>query len=270
MARTELEIKKQKRKAKKRKHETPAAGSDDEVANKSLIVEEKPQVQRETQTEEPTSRKSKQFVYWYSARAAHESGFPVAGKASKRRQQSEQTTIKEKRSKPTDDNKEAVEDEEVEAEAEEDLPTAEQLEAAARPENANAIVTVRQKKKQKHLQRLEAQKDQNADKEAKRNEEYLLKWRDNRQEWKFVKLRQISIQRTAFDEQKLSADIWPIALEYLASSKGAAKATICKLAEDAIQQLDKQCEQLDEDTARRTIVESTRYQRARNLLQSFD
>lgn len=61
MAKTELDIKKQKRKGKKRKHETLAAGSDDEVADKSVIVEEKPQVQSETQTSEQTLRKGKLY-----------------------------------------------------------------------------------------------------------------------------------------------------------------------------------------------------------------
>lgn len=61
MAKTELDIKKQKRKGKKRKHETQAAGSDDEVANKSVIVEEKPQVQRETQIDEEIIRKGKLY-----------------------------------------------------------------------------------------------------------------------------------------------------------------------------------------------------------------
>ncbi|XP_030570857.1 uncharacterized protein C7orf50 homolog [Drosophila novamexicana] len=243
MARTELEIKKQKRKAKKRKHDTQPAGSDDEVANKSLIVEE--QVAAEAQAKEQLPRKTK---------------------ASKRKIQADQGAIKEKRSKQTDEIKEdAATDDELDG-----MPTAEQLEQATKPENSNAIVTVRQKKKQKHLQRLETQKDQSADKEAKRNEEYLRKWRDSRQDWKFEKLRQISIQQTAFDEKKVSADIWPIALEYLAGSKGAAKAMISKLAEDAIQEMDKQCEQLKEEAERQAIVESTRYQRARNLLQSFD
>lgn len=246
MARTELEPKKQKRKAKKRKH----ASSDDEVANKSVIVEQQPE-QTETQVEEEQAPRK-------------------AGKASKRRQQQEISAIKEKRSKQTNESKEdASEENNVDGEGE-DLPTAEQLEEAAKPENSNAVVTVRQKKKQKHLQRLEAQKDQSADKEAKRNEEYLKKWKDNRQDWKFEKLRQISIQNFAFDEQKLSEDIWPIALEYLASSKGAAKAILTKLAEDVIQELDKKCDQLSEDEERKNIVESSRYQRARNLLQSFD
>lgn len=53
MARTELEPKKQKLKAKKRKH----ASSDDEVANKSLIVEQQPVQKSETQVEEQTPHK---------------------------------------------------------------------------------------------------------------------------------------------------------------------------------------------------------------------
>lgn len=193
----------------------------------------------------------------------------MLGKPSKRKQHTEQNVIKEKRSKPTEEHNEE-DDAAAEEDGVDDLPTADLLKEAAKPENSNAIVTVRQKKRKKHLERLEAQKGQSADKDAKRNEEYLRKWRDNREEWKFVKLRQISIQQTAFDEDKLSAEIWPIALEYLAASKGGSKAIICKLAEDVIQELDKKCEELSEDSERRTIVESSRYQRARNLLQSFD
>jgi len=153
---------------------------------------------------------------------------------------------------------------------EDSQPTEEQLKEAARPENANAVVTVRQKKKQKHQQRLDAQKNQNSNKEAKSNKEYLIKWKESRQEWKFNKLRQISIQQTAFDEEKLDAELWPIALEYLASSQGAARSKISQLAEEVIQKLDKEGEKLEDEAERQKLIESTRYQRARDLLQSFD
>jgi len=153
---------------------------------------------------------------------------------------------------------------------EDSQPTEEQLKEAARPENANAVVTVRQKKKQKHQQRLEAQKNQNSNKEAKINKEYLIKWKESRQEWKFNKLRQISIQQTAFDEEKLDAELWPTALEYLASSQGAARSKISQLAEEVIQKLDKEGEKLEDEAERQKLIESTRYQRARDLLQSFD
>lgn len=82
----------------------------------------------------------------------------IAGKASKRRQLQEISAIKEKRSKQTNASKEEAVVESDMLEEGEAMPTAEQLEEAAKPENSNAIVTVRQKKKQKHLQRLEAQK----------------------------------------------------------------------------------------------------------------
>ncbi|XP_022212457.2 uncharacterized protein C7orf50 homolog [Drosophila obscura] len=266
MARSEVETK-PKPKGKKRKHEKAAAASnnssDDEVANKSLIVEPDEQAA-------PTAgkRKLKEDAALVKQKRIKKS--EVDGeeeeisprKAAKRKQREELAAIKEKRSK-------ATEGDDAE-ENEESLPTDAQLQEASKPENTKAIVTVRQKKKQKHQQRLEAQKDQSSNKEAKRNEEYLLQWKNSRAEWKFVKLRQISIQQTAFDEEKLSGELWDIALEYLASSQGAARAKISKLAEEIIEKLDKEGEKLEDETERQKLIESTRYQRARDLLQSFD
>ncbi|XP_030385914.1 uncharacterized protein C7orf50 homolog [Scaptodrosophila lebanonensis] len=239
MARSESEEKKQKRKGKKRKHEkAKGLESDEESAEKSLIVERK-QV-------EPEQTKVK---------------------AQKRKLGNENADmVKEKRNK----RRQSMSEEENEAENEPEMPTAEQLQEAAKPENSKAIVTVRQKKKQKHQQRIEEQKDQNANKDSNRNAEYLRKWKEARQEWKFNKLRQVSIQQTVFDDQKLSADVWPIALEYLAGSSGAAKTNITKLAEAVIEELDNQCQTLSEEAERQAILDSTRYQRARDLLQSFD
>lgn len=185
-------------------------------------------------------------------------------KTHKRKQaQDDPSTIQEKRSRQESNSDDDDNEEETQ-------PTEAQLREAARPENANAVVTVRQKKKQKHQQRLEEQRGQSSNKEAKANKEYLVKWKESRDEWKFIKLRQISIQLTAFDEDKLDAELWPTALEYLASSQGAARAKISKLAEEVIQQLDKEGEKLEDEAERQKLIESTRYKRARDLLQSFD
>ncbi|XP_039485377.1 uncharacterized protein C7orf50 homolog [Drosophila santomea] len=278
MARTELE-KKTKRQGKKRKHEVAEnaehAASDDEVANKSLILA--PQVdQQEALTDKPAKRRQKGAEDSASkkrskknqaeeqvATSGSEESLPQ--KPHKRKQVQEANGNKKlKRSKKLESNSEEDDDEE------DSQPTAAQLKEAARPENANAVVTVRQKKKQKHQQRLEAQKSQNSNKEAKVNKEYLLKWKESRQEWKFNKLRQISIQQTAFDEEKLDEELWPTALEYLASSQGAARSKISQLAEEVIQKLDKEGEKLEDEAERQKLIESTRYQRARDLLQSFD
>ncbi|XP_016966584.1 uncharacterized protein C7orf50 homolog [Drosophila biarmipes] len=275
MARTELE-KKAKRQGKKRKHEAAEnaehAASDDEVANKSLILE--PQVEQQAAvTDKPSKRRQKGEETLATKKRskknpAEEQLAPsgdegdVVQKPLKRKQPQEANKpVKKKRSKQESNSDDDEEDSQ---------PTEAQLREAARPENANAVVTVRQKKKQKHQQRLEAQRNQNSNKEAKINKEYLMKWKESRQEWKFNKLRQISIQQTAFDEEKLDAELWPIALEYLASSQGAARSKISQLAEEVIQKLDKEGEKLEDEAERQQLIESTRYQRARDLLQSFD
>lgn len=186
-----------------------------------------------------------------------------------KRKHKEKGSIAEKRSKTAneqDSGDDAGDDDAEEAQE----PTLDELRESERPDNQNAIVTVRQKKKQKHKQRLELQKDQTENKERYRNEEYLRKWKNLRSEWKFEKLRQISIQQTVFDEDKIGAEMWPIALEYLSGSKGAAKAQIIKLAEQCIEALDKQCSQEISEEEQKAIYDSSKYQRARDLLQSFD
>ncbi|XP_016990907.1 uncharacterized protein C7orf50 homolog [Drosophila rhopaloa] len=275
MARTEME-KKAKRQGKKRKHEAVKnienSASDDEVANKSLILE--PQVEQQAAvTDKPPKRRQKGeealATKKRSKKLATEVQVATNGheesnseKPLKRKQvQEANKPVKEKRSKKENNSDDDEEDSQ---------PTKAQLEEAARPENTNAVVTVRQKKKQKHQQRLESQRNQNTNKEAKINKEYLIKWKESRQEWKFNKLRQISIQQTAFDEEKLDAELWPTALEYLASSQGAARSKISQLAEEVIQKLDKEGEKLEDEAERQKLIESTRYQRARDLLQSFD
>ncbi|XP_011195517.2 uncharacterized protein C7orf50 homolog [Zeugodacus cucurbitae] len=226
-----------KTKAKKRKH--VSKDNDEEVASKSLIVEA----------------------------VEEHAGEKTAVKALKRKNK-EKGTIKEKRSK-TNSGQDDVEGADNDVEATEE-PTLEELRESEKPENVNAVVTVRQKKKQKHKQRLELQKDQTESKERYRNEEYLRKWKNSRSEWKFEKLRQISIQQTVFDEDKIGAEMWPIALEYLSGSKGAAKAQIIKLAEQCIEKLDKQCGEEISEEEQKAIYDSSKYQRARDLLQSFD
>ncbi|KAH8380348.1 hypothetical protein KR009_010145 [Drosophila setifemur] len=271
MARSELD-KKVKRQDRKRKHEAPAnavqSGSDDEVASKSVILDQKvapkdkPSKKRQNEGEVSISKKRNKKAATEEQVVTGEGQEPAPQKPLKRKQKLEATeALKEKRSKRDQDSEE---------EGEDSQPTAAQLHEAAKPENANAVVTVRQKKKQKHQQRLQAQRAQNTNKEAELNKEYLQKWKESRDEWKFTKLRQISIQQTAFDAEKLDAELWPTALEYLASSQGAARSKISKIAEEEIQKVDKQCENLEDETERQLLIESTRYQRARDLLQNFD
>lgn len=149
-------------------------------------------------------------------------------------------------------------------------PTLEELKESKKPENNLAIVTVRQKKKQKHQKLLDNQTGQYVEKEKQRISEYLKKWKYARDSWKFEKLRQISIQQSMFECDKLDDSVWPLALEYLAGSKGYAKDTIVKLANDVIEEVDKKCEEQETEEDKQSIFNSVKYQRARDLLQIFD
>uniref|UniRef100_T1PH93 WKF domain-containing protein n=1 Tax=Musca domestica TaxID=7370 RepID=T1PH93_MUSDO len=247
-----------KQKAKKRKNS--CVEHEDEVANKSLILENTTPHDTEVVT------------------VNHEQG---VSKKTKKRKNKEKGAVKEKRSKShktvdsgEDDEQHEVEQHDNDEDNDDDdgtiEPTLEQLKESEKPENTLAIVTGRQKKKQKHQKLLEAQKEHSMEKERQRNEEYLKKWKHCREDWKFEKLRQISIQQSMFDENILSTEYWNIALEYLAGSKGAAKDKVIKMANDVIDEVDKQCEAKETEEQRQQLVNSVKYQRARDLLQIFD
>ncbi|KAM7358529.1 uncharacterized protein ACRADG_003469 isoform 2-T2 [Cochliomyia hominivorax] len=240
-----------KLKGKKRKHVNN--GTEDEVANKSVIVEsnkieEDEPMQTNIESEQDNTKKTK------------------------KRKNKGISEIKEKRSKSQqNDTDNEVTNEDHEADDDDfHEPTLEELKESEKPENNLAIVTGRQKKKQKHQKLLEAQKGQSAEKEKQRNAEYLNKWKHARDSWKFEKLRQISIQQNMFESDKLDENVWPIALEYLAGSKGSAKDKIVKLANDVIEESDKMCEQQESEEEKHSILNSLKYQRARDLLQIFD
>ena len=195
---------------------------------------------------------------------------PQKAISKKRKNQHKSNGSEEKRLKKTANDSDSENNEDPGENGEFQGPSLALLAESEKPENQNAILTVRQKKKLKHQERIQSQRSESSGKEMKRNEEYLQKWKHSRNEWKFEKLRQISIQQSVFDEKKLSASVWPLALEYLSGSKGAAKDKITKLAEDVIDKLDKQCTLAESEEARKAIVDSSEYQRARDLLQSFD
>ncbi|XP_013100462.1 putative uncharacterized protein DDB_G0292636 [Stomoxys calcitrans] len=239
-----------KQKAKKRKNPNPE--HEDEIANKSIILENTT-LQDKEDREEKTPQES--------------------AKKSKKRKNKEKGVIKEKRTKSHAGDEDTGHEEDEQNDNEEDdiqQPTLEQLKESEKPENNLAIVTGRQKKKQKHLKLLEVHKGQSMEKEKQRNEEYLKKWKDSRDVWKFEKLRQISIQQTMLEEHMMSPDLWVVALEYLGGSKGAAKEKITKIANDVIDEIDTKCENNDDETVKKELVNSVKYQRARDLLQIFD
>lgn len=143
-------------------------------------------------------------------------------------------------------------------------PTITELVAADKPENVPNIETTRQKKRAKHQKCIEIAKVDSAQRELLRNTEYLQKWKHNRAEWKFEKLRQISIQNNLFKEvDPIDDDTWQLAVEYMSGSKGAARDAIVKKAETVINEIDAR---ITEENKMEMITQQS-YNRAREILQ---
>lgn len=150
-------------------------------------------------------------------------------------------------------------------------PSASEVAQSMAPENQLNIETIRHKKKAKHQTIVEVSKLDSRQRERQRNSEYLHKWKHARIEWKFEKLRQISIQNNLFnDEDNKGAtndeqpdDIWAITVEYLAGTQGSARNKIVQKAEEIINEIDGRINEFNKNE----LVKLKNYHRARELLQ---
>lgn len=143
-------------------------------------------------------------------------------------------------------------------------PSSTELVLATQPENKPNIDTTRQKKRAKHQKVVETAKVDSAQREELRNLEYLRKWKTNKGEWKFEKLRQISIQNQLFREKEaVNDESWELAIEYMTGTKGAGREVIIKKAEEIINEIDSRISG-EKNTE---LVKLKSYNRARELLQ---
>ncbi|XP_058466637.1 uncharacterized protein C7orf50 homolog [Malaya genurostris] len=121
----------------------------------------------------------------------------------------------------------------------------------------------RAKKREKNAKNQEAKLEKSKDREKEETKQYLQTWNDNRDKWKFQKLRQIYIQEHVFDEAMLDGEIWPVALEYLSGTKGFGRDALTKQAKAVINETDQRVK----DTDNTLLTNDSKYQRARELLQ---
>lgn len=141
-------------------------------------------------------------------------------------------------------------------------PSKHEIEESFKPENVINVQTVRDKKRGVHKKIVEKTKETSDVREVEAVKMYLIKWRDDRDAWKFEKKKQIYIQNHCFDPKKIHDDEWNACLEYLEGSKGKSRESLVASAEKLITELDSQ-DQTDE-------VVSTKYNRARDLLQMLN
>uniref|UniRef100_A0A2M4C081 WKF domain-containing protein n=1 Tax=Anopheles marajoara TaxID=58244 RepID=A0A2M4C081_9DIPT len=121
------------------------------------------------------------------------------------------------------------------------------------------------KRAKRRKKREEAVQEKPKEQTQEEIRQYLECWSSQREKWKFQKLKQIFIQKHILDENHIDADMWPTALEYLSGTKGASRELLVKNAETVISEIDAAAEENESDTQQT----STKYQRARELLQSL-
>lgn len=143
-------------------------------------------------------------------------------------------------------------------------PTEEEIQESKKPENQLNVETVRGKKRKLTQKNAEQSKEKLKNLEKESAVTYLKKWKNEKNRWKFEKLKQIFIQNNALNEDKFDEEMWPIVLEYLEKSKGASRKFLIETAEKVIQEVD---QAIEEDTQRTALLKGSRYMRARELLQ---
>uniref|UniRef100_A0A182K162 WKF domain-containing protein n=1 Tax=Anopheles christyi TaxID=43041 RepID=A0A182K162_9DIPT len=102
-------------------------------------------------------------------------------------------------------------------------------------------------------------------KEQEEIQKYLECWTNNREQWKFNKMIQVFIQHHVLDEAVINAEMWPMALSYLSGTKGSGKDILVANAKSIIKEVDSAVEGNGDET----LQASSKYERARELLQSL-
>lgn len=124
------------------------------------------------------------------------------------------------------------------------------------------VKTVRDKKRDVHKQIVEKKKEIGDQREVEGIRMYLIKWKDDRDSWKFEKRKQIYIQTNCFEPSKVPDEDWGTCLAYLEASKGKSREMLIAAAEKLISTLDG-AESKDD-------VAMIKYNRSRDLLQMLN
>ncbi|XP_063363353.1 uncharacterized protein C7orf50 homolog [Cydia amplana] len=137
--------------------------------------------------------------------------------------------------------------------------------------------SIRQMKREKHAERQATA--QAVAKDDHKNEclNYLSQWKHNRQNWKFMKAKQVWLFKNKFSTSLVPDASWPTLLEYFESAQGNIRKLLLEDANKIIMQLDdwtesQNKESKDDEETEETNTEAAKpddnvYKRARNLIQ---
>ncbi|XP_046968781.1 uncharacterized protein C7orf50 homolog [Vanessa cardui] len=141
--------------------------------------------------------------------------------------------------------------------------------------NKKGKKSIRQMKKEKYAQRQADAQAVAKDQLKSQCLNYLTQWKHDKQNWKFMKAKQVWLYKNKFSTQLVPEANWPVFLEYFESATGNIKKMLLDDAHKIIKQMDEWTEShQNEDTEDKedeassvTKPDENIYNRARSLIQ---
>ncbi|XP_059053880.1 uncharacterized protein C7orf50 homolog [Achroia grisella] len=139
--------------------------------------------------------------------------------------------------------------------------------------------SIRQLKREKYLERLAVAEAANKDQLKEQCLNYLSQWKHDQPNWKFMKAKQIWLNKNKFSRTLIPDESWPLLLEYLQSSKGNIRNMLLNDANKIIKEMEEWTESQEnqeEETADADEIPKAKkpddviYKRARDLIQCLE
>lgn len=145
------------------------------------------------------------------------------------------------------------------------------------PGGKKAKKSIRQMKREKFAQRQAEAQAASKDQLKSQCLNYLSQWKHDRQNWKFMKAKQVWVYKNKFSPHLIPDSIWPVFLEYFESATGNIKNMLLNDANKIIKQMDDWTESqnkegCNENEDQATVEDNGKpddivYNRARSIIQ---
>lgn len=214
--------------------------------------------QEKIEEEAPKIKKQKQNVSSTDETQSDASLENANGKSKKKKKQKQapEKTTELKTQNQDDSATEEEADTSAENETSEDI----------NPENPPQVKgeeSIRAKKRKKHAALLQEKKLKAELALQQKCLNYLSQWKHNRDQWKFEKLKQVWLQQSMFNSDKIPTEMWDTLVEYFCGCKGKAREAIIK---DALKVIDAEGEEGKEEE---DAVDHVKVKRARDIIQNL-
>ncbi|XP_028036314.1 uncharacterized protein C7orf50 [Bombyx mandarina] len=144
--------------------------------------------------------------------------------------------------------------------------------------------SIRQTKRENYLKRQAQAAELSKNQLKSQCLSYLSQWKHDKQNWKFMKVKQLWLLKNKFSTNLVPDESWQTLIEYFESAKGNVRTLLLEDAKKVIKQMDEWTEkhgqsnkqEIDEENSEENTTEETNkpdevtYKRARDLIQCLE